>query len=115
MNNKDTITQLNEPASTTTTFSTILAGIVFTTACATALRVDTPIVRDLTGISYIHQKSNDSYDSYINPHNGEPYISSDEFTAEITSLFLKLNTSQQHLDKKFENILFDNLWNLYEE
>lgn len=37
------------------------------------------------------------------------------FNQEILSFFSKLSATQEPLGKDFEKILFDNLWDLYEE
>jgi hypothetical protein len=52
-----------------------------------------------------------SYDSYSNCLTRNFQY---DFNDELSSFYTRLATSQQRLGVKFEKVLFDNLWDLYE-
>ena len=66
--------------------------------------------------NYADSQNNPSYDSLFDKFSGELLNTSEEsFYQEINKLFSQLMASQKPLGNKFEEVLFKNLWNLYEE
>lgn len=65
----------------------------------------------------VHESINaDSYDSYTQglTRGWTPLFYHNELEKELSSLFSKLQAAQKPLGDKFEEVLFKNLWNLYD-
>jgi len=65
----------------------------------------------------IHELTNDdSYDSYTKnlALKWEPHFYQNDLEKELSHLFSKLEAAQQPLGHKFEEVLFKNLWDLYD-
>lgn len=65
--------------------------------------------------TYAHRGSsltNESSNNMLTRYNSA-YVGM-EFEAIITSFFQELSSSQEPLGSEFEQILFENLWNLYQ-
>jgi hypothetical protein len=110
MTNNTLISHIETPSSYTT-LSALLLGTVLSVANYA------PAIHGYALNQYLPYKvykQDSSYDSFTNPISGELKMVTDDFEQEITFFFSKLSASQQTLGKKFEDALFKNLWNLYE-
>jgi hypothetical protein len=59
------------------------------------------------------EKSQESYGPLSNPFTGEFESKAISFEHEIAGFYAKLLSSSQRLDPDFEEILYENLWDLY--
>lgn len=101
------------------TASYISAGLILVSMCSVdtlAQRKPIACVRDKQPLmlSVDRASSTCTHNEYGVNNNSLTKIESASFEEEVTDFFQKLSAVQEPLGREFEQVLFDNLWDLYQ-
>jgi hypothetical protein len=105
--------QINNLSPTIGYFSASLIAAALITSPQTATAGKSQKL-DLKPSTYHGSSLGFTYDQYSNIFTGEFVTSTDPLIDAITSVYSNLLTTQERLEPEFEQLLHDNLWDLYE-
>lgn len=101
--------------------SALTMGFITASFVATALSLNVHQLpadnlprQNLKQNSYHSVSVSPTFDQYSNIFSGEFTSSLDPLVEAVTNFYSKLLSSQEHLEPEFEQVLNENLWELYE-
>lgn len=95
----------------------IISAGIFAQLCSASITINDPDTNEYKSLahpSYLSASNLSTYTHIVNPITGDIPSVSNTFESVISDFYFNLLLNQKPLGKEFEEVLNDNLWDLYE-